>query len=60
MVRALDFYLNRPGSNPTKVGNVFSCASFLCYDVHVVRTDPDETVSNEPSHQDLYSVPLYY
>ena len=37
VARALDFYLGRPGSNPTIGGKFFSYASFLCYDFHVVR-----------------------
>ena len=34
---ALDFYPDRPGSNPTIGGNFVSYASFLYYDFHVVR-----------------------
>ena len=39
MVRALDFYPGRPGSNPMIDGIYFSlsCAPFLCYDFHVIR-----------------------
>ena len=37
VVRVLDFYPDRPGSNPTTGGIFFSYASFLCYDSHVVR-----------------------
>ena len=37
LVRALDFYLDRPGLNPTIGGNFFSYASLLCYIFHIVR-----------------------
>ena len=38
LVRALDYYPERPGSNPMTDGNLFfSYASFLCYDLIIVR-----------------------
>ena len=40
VVRALDFYPCKPGSNPTIAGFFFSYASFLCYDF-VVRFDTE-------------------
>ena len=36
VVRALDFYPDRPGSNPT-TGEIFSAMLHSCYDFHVVR-----------------------
>ena len=38
VVRALDFYSDRPDSNPTKYGIFFfSYASWICYNFHAVR-----------------------
>ena len=37
VVRALDFYPVKPGSNPTVDWNCIWYASFLCYDFPVVR-----------------------
>ena len=36
-VGALNFYLDKPGMNPTKGGIFFQLCFILCYDFHVLR-----------------------